>query len=227
MSVTKAYALVVSVVLAGGLAVAASPESSAGTTAAPPVVRLKTITSRVTSTGTSLVIEASDPVAYVATRPDPLTLYIDFRNVAADGLASFVANAKGPIVGVAVEPGDVAGGSPRIRVNLSQPVAHRVRAERNTVVIDFDRATGKAAPCVLPPGSVDPITALGLNTSASAQRSADQAAILASSASSQRVTPRLQAQSTLAQAPTPTPNDTGTPPAAARPPHRAASTAIR
>jgi len=47
-----------------------------------------------TSAGTSLVIEASDPVPYVATRPDPLTLYIDFRNVSVDGLASFAANAK-------------------------------------------------------------------------------------------------------------------------------------
>ena len=230
MSVTKAYALVVSVVLAGGLAVAAGPESSTATTAAPPVVRLKTITSRVTSTGTSLVIEASDPVPYVATRPDPLTLYIDFRNVAADGLASFIAGAKGPIAGVSVEPGDVAGGSPRIRVNLSQPVAHRVRADRNSVVIDFDRASGKAAPYVLPPvvsaapasavaaspdamqalvmanrAAVDPIAALGLNAPAAAQRTTDPAAILAASSSAQRVVIRAQApqaQSNQAQSPT-------------------------
>ncbi len=230
MSVTKAYALVVSVVLAGGLAVAAGPESSTATTAAPPVVRLKTITSRVTSTGTSLVIEASDPVPFVATRPDPLTLYIDFRNVAADGLASFVAGAKGAIAGVSVEPGDVAGGSPRIRVSLSQPVAHRVRADRNSVVIDFDKPSGKTAPYVLPPAmsaatsnavaaspdamqalvmanraTVDPIAALGLNAPAAAQRNTDPAAILAASSSAQRVVVRPQppqAQSNQAQAPT-------------------------
>jgi len=176
--------------MAGGLATAAS-ESSNGTTAAAPVVRLKTITSRATNSGTSLVIEASDPVPYVATRPDPLTVYIDFRNVSIDGLASFAANAKGPIAGVAVEPGDAAnGGNPRVRVNLSQPVAHRVRADRNSVVIDFDNTSTKGAPFVLPPGggrtvaavapvstgpdamqalvmanrsAVDPIAALGLN----------------------------------------------------------------
>src|SRR6267142_1348664 len=103
--------------LAGGLAAAASGESNNGTTATAPVVRLKTITSRATNAGTSLVIEASDPVPYVATRPDPLTVYIDFRNVSVDGLASFAANAKGPIAGVAIEPGDVkSGGSPRVRV---------------------------------------------------------------------------------------------------------------
>src|SRR5881628_1501765 len=107
--------------VAGGLAAASSGESSNGT-ATSPVVRLKTITSRATSTGTSLVIEASDPVPYVATRPDPLTLYIDFRNVSAEGLASFASKANGPISNVAVEPGDPAtGGAPRVRVNLSQP----------------------------------------------------------------------------------------------------------
>ena len=155
MRVTKAYALLVAVVLAGALAGASSEESRNGTTAAP-IVRLKTITSRATSAGTSLVIEASDPVPYVATRPDPLTLYIDFRNVSVDGLASFAANAKGPIAGIAIEPGE-AGGSPRVRVNLSQPVAHRVRADRNTVVIDFDKANPKGTPYVMPPPSAKPI----------------------------------------------------------------------
>jgi type IV pilus assembly protein PilQ len=154
--VTKAYALLVAVVLAGSLAGASSGESRNGTTAVAPVVHLKTITSRATSAGTSLVIEASDPVPYVATRPDPLTLYIDFRNVSVDGLASVAANAKGPIAGITVEPGE-AGGSPRVRVNLSQPVAHRVRADRNTVVIDFDKANPKGAPYVMPPPSAKPI----------------------------------------------------------------------
>jgi len=183
------------VVLAGGLVAASSGESSNATTSVA-AVRLKTITSRATSTGTSLVIEASDPVPYVATRPDPLTLYIDFRNVSAAGLASFVSRGKAPIADVAVEPGDPnAGGSPRVRINLSQPVAHHVRADRNSVVVDFDRA---AAPIVKPAttnvmpaparqmvapaaatkgdplqalvmanrAAVDPIAALGLNAAA-------------------------------------------------------------
>jgi type IV pilus assembly protein PilQ len=68
-----------------------------------------------------------------------------------------------------------------VRVALSQPVAHHVRSERNTVVIDFDRPAAKAAPYVLPPASrttgtapdammalqeapaQDPIAALGLD----------------------------------------------------------------
>jgi len=159
----KAYALVVAVVLAGVLA-AASGESKSSTIGTSPTVRLKTITSRATSAGTSLVIEASDPVPYVATRPDPLTLYIDFRNVSVDGLASFASKASGPISNIAIEPGDAAtGGSPRVRVNLSQAVAHRVRADRNTVVIDFDKAT-KGAPYVMPPSASKPAASVTSTT---------------------------------------------------------------
>src|SRR5512138_1018871 len=180
----KGCALVLSVLLAGEFVAASSSESH---TATAPLVRLKAISSRVTSTGTSLVIEASEPVPYVATRPDPLTLYIDFRNVASDGLANIAAPAsKGSIERVAVEPADALGeGSPRIRVKLTEPVAHHVRADRNTVVIDFDRTPAKSTPVLVQtaarmpnPGTtpdamqalvmskraaVDPISALGLD----------------------------------------------------------------
>ena len=123
---------------------------------------LKRIALRVDDRAGVISIEASDPVPYVATRPDPLTLYIDFRNVSVDGLASFASKSNGPISNIEIEPGDAShGGSPRVRVNLSQAVAHRVRAERNTVVIDFDKTTTKGAPYVMPPASAsklrDPI----------------------------------------------------------------------
>jgi type IV pilus assembly protein PilQ len=206
----KGYALVLAVVLAGGFVAASSPESHSATT---NVVRLKAISSRVTSTGTSLVIEASEPVPYVATRPDPLTLYIDFRNVAADGLTSVVASAtKGPIEGVAIEPADPIGeGSPRVRVRLTQPVAHHVRADRNMVVIDFDKTAVKAAPSVVQTSArtqtgtttpeamqalvmsnraaVDPISALGLDRSGKSERRLAPAGLL------------LAAQAGAAQAP--------------------------
>jgi len=209
--VNTGYALVVAATLAGGLGTVASGESSSATTVVPPAVRLKTITSRATSTGTSLVIEASDPVPYVATRPDPLTLYIDFRNVTADGLASFVARGNAPIADVSVEPGDrAAGGSPRVRINLSQPVAYHVRADRNSVVVDFDKASVKATPAVMPTSpkpttstpsnpdalrtlvvnnraAVDPIAALGLNGApAQAQVPQPQAAAPQPQAANQR-----------------------------------------
>jgi type IV pilus assembly protein PilQ len=152
-------------VLTGALVSASSPESNSGATAAP-AIRLKTISSRVTSKGTSLVIEATEPVPYVATRPDPLTLLIDFRNVAADAVISTVApDEKSAIESVAIEQAQAqaeAGGDgggltgPRIRIKLSEPVGYRARASRNTVVIDFDKSDksdkkSKTPPYVLPP----------------------------------------------------------------------------
>src|SRR5439155_4661610 len=91
-----------------------------------------------------------DPVGYVATRPDPLTITVDFRNVVSDGVANSVAsNARSPIAGVSVESVESLGTpASRVTIALSQPVAHRVRSDRNTIVIDLDKPTGK--PYVLP-----------------------------------------------------------------------------
>ena len=92
MTATRGFALFLTVAAAGALADASAPNAAVST------VRLKTISARVSSKGASIVIEASEPVAYTATRPDPLTLLLDFRNVAADDVAnSVVADAKSPI----------------------------------------------------------------------------------------------------------------------------------
>src|SRR5262249_50724261 len=106
MTVTKGLTLALSVTLSGALASASS--SMAGLPAFGP--RLTSISSRVHSGGASLVIEASAPVPYVATRPDPLTVLVDFRNVGAEGLANSVAaNSRSPIASVAVEAADQMG----------------------------------------------------------------------------------------------------------------------
>ena len=115
---------------------------------------------------------------YVATRPDPLTVVLDLRNVAADSLGgdrqARSDRARSPAWSVeSVE----SMGAPvsRVRISLSQPLAHHVRSERNTVVVDFD-GSDKGPPFVMPPASrqsdqnaprietpaVDPIAALGL-----------------------------------------------------------------
>ena len=82
MTVTRGLALLLTVAAAGAFVNASSPADGP---AAVSSARLKTIGSRVSSKGASLVIEASDPVGYVATYPDPLTVVLDFRNVVADG----------------------------------------------------------------------------------------------------------------------------------------------
>jgi type IV pilus assembly protein PilQ len=101
-------------------------------------------------------------VGYVATRPDPLTITLDFRNVVSEGVANSVAaNATSPIAGVAVESVESLGApASRVRITLSQPVAHHVRSDRNTIVIDLDRPTGK--PYVLPMPVAEQSTTGGL-----------------------------------------------------------------
>jgi type IV pilus assembly protein PilQ len=183
MTVTRGLALIFAVAAAGAL-VSASGPTPAPTTA----VSLKAISARVNAKGASLVIEASEPVAYTSTRPDPLTVLLDFRNVGAAEVAnSVVADAKSPIASVSIEAAQSLGSpASRVRITLAQPVAHRVRSDRNTVVIDFDKPSARTAPYVLPPAAgkgggaapdamlalqntptVDPIAALGLDLLAS------------------------------------------------------------
>src|SRR6185436_17507352 len=62
-----------------------------------------------------------------------------------------------PIAGVSIEAAESLGRpASRVRIALAQPVSHRVRSERKTVVIEFDKAVADA----------DPIAALGLDKSA-------------------------------------------------------------
>src|SRR4029077_19762124 len=120
--------------------------------------------------GASLVIEASEPVAYSLTRPDALTVLVDFRNVTHDEVANTVAgNAKGAIAKVTVENVESLGApTARVRIALAQPVAHRARSDRNTVVIDFDKPSSKTPPYVLPPKNGD--SGLGIGDSKAANR---------------------------------------------------------
>ncbi len=185
MTGTRGLALFLTVAIAGALLSASGPDARPTAAAG---VRLTAISSRVSAKGASLLIEASAPVAYVATRPDALTVVLEFRNANAEGVAnSFAASAKNPIAAVSVEPSDWLGApTSRVRVVLAQPVAHRVRSDRNTVVVEFDKPSVKPASYALPPSAsgsgapdamlalqnsraaraVDPIAALGLNTGA-------------------------------------------------------------
>jgi type IV pilus assembly protein PilQ len=195
MTVTRCLALCTTVAAAGALLHASDRPLGSNTNV--PSVRLTTISAKVSGKGASLVIEASEPVSYVASRPDPLTLLLDFRNVGAEGVANSVAaSARSPIASVAVEAAESLGApASRVRIALAQPVSHRVRSDRNTVVIDFERPSGKA-PYVLPPAATsagstppdamraleqtvqqtaaDPIAALGLAASTAPPASAAQ-----------------------------------------------------
>ena len=61
---------------------------------------LKKIASRVDGRTGVIAIEASDPVPYVASQPDPRTFVVELRDVVAVGFADdFTADPRHPIVG--------------------------------------------------------------------------------------------------------------------------------
>ncbi len=90
---------------------------------------------------TTVTIATSDPVAYLTTRPDPLTLFVDLRGVDARGAAAALS-ATGVVAGASIEEATAADGTrvARVRISLTQPASHQVRAKRNQIHVDFDSA---------------------------------------------------------------------------------------
>ena len=100
----------------------------------------------VSSAGNTVVIEATEPVAYAVSHPDPLTVLIDLRNVSVADAANDVA-AKGLVAGVTLEQATAVDGRAlaRVRVSLARPTQYRVRSARNTIRVELSPATAKPA----------------------------------------------------------------------------------
>src|SRR5262249_33341034 len=64
----------------------------------------------------------------------------------------FVASEDSPIADVAIEPIEVTGvPASRVHITLAQAVPHRVRSDRNTILVDFDKpSTASASPVPSP-----------------------------------------------------------------------------
>ena len=108
---------------------------------------LRSISSRLDGALSTVLIEASEPVAYLTSQPDPLTVLVDLRNVAAGSIASQqVSDVLEPVGSVKVEAAYAPDGAPvaRVRVNLERAAKHRVRSARNTILVEVDRGHGSA-----------------------------------------------------------------------------------
>ena len=122
---------------------------AAGDTAQP---QLRALSAKAGRRITTLTIETSDPVPYLTSRPDPLTLLVDLRQVDLARLVNSVTAPEGVIAAVSVENALSPDGTPlaRVRIRLTQPASHQVRAKRNLIYVDFDSAfplgTGGASP---------------------------------------------------------------------------------
>ena len=109
---------------------------------------LKRIASRVDDRAGVISIEASDPVPYVASQPDPRTFVVEMRDVLAVGFAdNFKVDPRVPVAAVRVENGRAFDGSSvaRVSLDLVQPIRPRVRSSRNVIFIEADRLDRAAA----------------------------------------------------------------------------------
>ena len=106
------------------------------------VATLRKIASRVDGRAGVISIEASDPMPYVASQPDPRHFVIELRNVVALGFADdFTPDPRHPVAAMQVETGQAADGARlvRMRMTLAQPMRPRVRSSRNVTYVEADR----------------------------------------------------------------------------------------
>ena len=104
---------------------------------------LRKIASRVDDRAGVITIEASDPVPYVASQPDPRSLVLELRDVVAAGFVDqFKPDPRNPVSSVKVESAHAVDGADvaRVRLTLSHPMRPRVRSSRNVIYVEADRA---------------------------------------------------------------------------------------
>jgi type IV pilus assembly protein PilQ len=175
--------LVTPIVAALALSLTASRPAAIGGAEAPA---LKSISSRLDGAISTVLIEASEPVAYLTSQPDPLTVLVDLRNVSANALdGKPAADMLAPVSGVAIEHATAPDGAPvaRVRVRLDRAAKHRVRSSRNMILVELERSGALAASSAVPglikapmmtaaaPMAVAPVAAAERRTTATELRS--------------------------------------------------------
>ncbi|MBE3071797.1 MAG: AMIN domain-containing protein, partial [Acidobacteria bacterium] len=128
--------------LAAVLAVCAVAGLVAGVSGAASGAHLTGISARANARSTSVLIEATEPVAYSTTRPDPLTILVNLRGVTVAGAVNHVAGGtQGVVSAVTVQEGTEPDGAPvaRVTLTLAQPARHTVRSARNVIEVEIDQ----------------------------------------------------------------------------------------
>ena len=127
-----------------GLALAARV---AGAAAEPATVRLVEVTSASTAASQSVLITATEPASYTTRQPDPLTVLITLRDVAAGDVATTLRPAPDdPVTSVEVLDAVDADGNPvvQVRIGLREPTVYEVRSRRQTIQVRFARSAAAA-----------------------------------------------------------------------------------
>jgi hypothetical protein len=122
-------AAAVAAAVSGGLALSAAPSAA---------VRLLGVSSQSTGKTAAVLIESTEPVAYAVSRPDPMTVLVDMRNVKVADAAAQVTRS-GPLAGVTIEQATALDGTDlaRVRVALAAPSAYKVRSARNVIRLEL------------------------------------------------------------------------------------------
>src|SRR5690349_1418742 len=105
----------------------------------------------VSSQDNAVLIESTEPVAYAVSRPDPLTLIVDLRNVSVADARATVARA-GALASVKLEQAAAVDGASlaRVRMSLSRPSEYQVRSARNTIRVELTPAAAKGTTAATP-----------------------------------------------------------------------------
>ena len=142
----RVWLLVAAVAAAAGVR---APLGAAGVESAV----LRSVASRLDARTSVLTIEASVPVAYVASQPDPRSFVVELRDVVATGAFSdFTPDPRSPLTAVRVESAVAADGArvARVNVGLSQPGRPRVKSSRNLIIVEADRLDLSGAGAIMP-----------------------------------------------------------------------------
>ncbi|MGH9239480.1 MAG: type IV pilus secretin PilQ [Vicinamibacterales bacterium] len=109
---------------------------------------LRKVTSQLDAQKGILSIEASAPVAYVASQPDARTTIVEMRGVAAGSIGDVTVDQRHPIDAVKVESVVSPAGESlaRVLITFRQPARPRIRSSRNVIFVEADRIDGSAAP---------------------------------------------------------------------------------
>jgi len=132
----RVWVLVAAVATTAGLR---APLGAAGVESAV----LKSLASRLEARIGVLTIEASAPVPFVTSQPDPRSFVVELRDVVPAGvLPAVTPDPRSPIAGVRVDTATGVDGAAvaRVNVTLSQPGRPRVRSSRNLIIVEADRA---------------------------------------------------------------------------------------
>ena len=99
----------------------------------------------VSAQGRAILIEASEPVAYVVSRPDPLTVVVELREATVAEATNQVPR-RDLVAGVTLEDGRSVDGKAvaRVRVALAKPAESKVRSARSTIRLELAPASALA-----------------------------------------------------------------------------------